>query len=265
MSRVFLSYRRSDSPYVVEAIREQLEKRLGSGTVFVDIHDIPFGVDFRQYIQDALTQCSLVLAVIGEDWFGVQDDGSERRLDSSSDYVRIELETALKRDIPVIPVLVGKMILPDEIQLPDSLKDLAYRNAAEVRPGREQSMHMELLVQGVEAHLSKRSNNQQNPRNSSKRSDEYQTVHFFWKGAWGPGNIKVYLDKQLIGEGSFAKGIDLTAASVPGSHRLELKHSWPESTSGPYDFELPKGSYKVALSFEYWKKSFKIESVGPLT
>jgi hypothetical protein len=75
----------------------------------------------------------VVLAVIGTNWFEARDDKGQRRFDSEHDYVRIELASALKRDIPVIPVLIDGATLPSEEALPDELKSLARRHAMELR------------------------------------------------------------------------------------------------------------------------------------
>ena len=75
----------------------------------------------------------MVLAVIGTNWFDARDDKGQRRFDSEHDYVRIELASALKRDIPVIPVLVDGATFPPEAALPDDLKSLARRHAMELR------------------------------------------------------------------------------------------------------------------------------------
>jgi hypothetical protein len=75
----------------------------------------------------------VVLAIIGANWFNAHDDKGQRRLESTHDYVRIELAAALTRDIPVIPVLVDGDVLPPEEALPDDLKSLARRHALELR------------------------------------------------------------------------------------------------------------------------------------
>ena len=75
----------------------------------------------------------MVLAIIDANWFNAHDDKGQRRLDSSRDYVRIELAAALTRDIPVIPVLLDGAMLPPEEELPDDFKSLARRHALELR------------------------------------------------------------------------------------------------------------------------------------
>jgi tetratricopeptide (TPR) repeat protein len=155
MPKIFISYRRSDSEHVTGRIYDRLEAHFGRDNVFLDIDTIPFGVDFRQHLDQAVGRCDVLLAVIGEQWLEVrQPEGprqGQRRLDDPADFVRIEIQSALARGIPVIPILVGRAAMPDVQQLPDGpLRELAYRNAAEVRSGRDFRDHVDRLIRGIE-------------------------------------------------------------------------------------------------------------------
>lgn len=155
MPIIFISYRRDDSIDAAGRIYDRLADRFGRESVFMDVDTIPFGIDFRRYLQDAIARCDLLLAVIGHHWQEARycEGPSEgrRRLDDPCDFVRIEIQTALERGIPVIPVLVGRATMPLEVELPDGLKELAYRNAAEVRPGRDFHDHVARLIRGIES------------------------------------------------------------------------------------------------------------------
>jgi formylglycine-generating enzyme required for sulfatase activity len=148
MPKVFISYRRSDSQDVTGRIYDHLERRFGAENVFFDVDSIPLGVDFREHLDEAVGRCDVLLAVIGDSWLESRD--GERRLDDARDFVRIEIESALRRGIPVIPVLVGRAAMPAEQELPESLKPLAFRNAAEVRSGRDFGDHVARLIRGIE-------------------------------------------------------------------------------------------------------------------
>ncbi len=87
----------------------------------------------------------MLLAVIGRNWLTVADSQGKRRLDDPSDFVRLETATALKRDIPVVPVLVQDAPMPRADQLPADLQDLAFRNSVELSHARWDS-DVELLV-----------------------------------------------------------------------------------------------------------------------
>ena len=137
MTRILLSYRRDDSAYVASAINEKREQRFGSDSVFFDIYSIPLGTDFRKHISDAVGKCDVLLAVIGDNWVEAIDEQGNRRLDDPADFVRLELESVLKRNIRVISVLVGEPRIPPMKVLPPSLQELTFRNAAEIRAGGE--------------------------------------------------------------------------------------------------------------------------------
>src|SRR5262245_58407928 len=106
MSTLFVSYRRSDTSDVTGRIFDQLRSRYGTAHLFKDVDSIPYGADFRKVIQEAVGQCDVLLAVIGDDWLTVQDADGKRRIDNPDDYVHVEVASALERNIPVIPVLV---------------------------------------------------------------------------------------------------------------------------------------------------------------
>jgi formylglycine-generating enzyme required for sulfatase activity len=151
MAKIFLSYRRQDSAGIAGRIYDRLRAHFGNDAVFMDIDSIPFGVDFREHIDAAVGQCDVFLAVIGMKWTGETD--RHRRLDEPRDFVRIELESALKRKLPVIPILIDHARMPGEVELPPSLLGLAFRNAIEVDQGRDFHPHLDRLIRGIEFHF----------------------------------------------------------------------------------------------------------------
>lgn len=144
--RLFISYRRSDSNEVVGRIYDRLVRDLGEENVFHDFDSIPLGVDFVDFL-DAQVQASTgLLAVIGPDWLTVTDDEGLRRLDDPDDFVRIEIELALRRNIPVVPVLVRGAAMPIAADLPESLRQLARRNGISVRADPDFHSDMTALI-----------------------------------------------------------------------------------------------------------------------
>jgi hypothetical protein len=132
MPTVFVSYRRGDSEGQARALSLELVKMLGKDSVFMDVDSIGLGRDFRQVLQERLRSCDAVLALIGPGWLDAKDGSGARRLDNPTDLVRQEIAAALKRNIPVIPVLLQGAQVPPPERLPDDLKDLAYRNGFEL-------------------------------------------------------------------------------------------------------------------------------------
>jgi len=133
-------------------IRDRLAQHYGEDSIFMDIDNIPFGMDFRKNIAEALAKNDLLLAVIGPEWLGTAPSGLGR-IHDPDDPVRIEVETALQRGIPTIPVLVGGADMPKADDLPDTLKSLTFHNAAEVDSGRDFHAHMDRLIRSMDAAL----------------------------------------------------------------------------------------------------------------
>ena len=69
----------------------------------MDIDGIEPGVDFVKALDEQVAQASAFIAVIGPGWTDLKNAEGQRRLDQPNDHVRIEIESALKRDIRVIP------------------------------------------------------------------------------------------------------------------------------------------------------------------
>lgn len=102
----------------------------------MDVDSIDLGVDFVEVLNDTLRRCKALIVVIGKDWLSAQDDNGQRRLDSPDDYVRLEIEAALRRDIRVIPILVDGTSIPRAAELPESLTPLVRRNGRDISNAR---------------------------------------------------------------------------------------------------------------------------------
>jgi TIR domain len=148
MPTVIVSYRRSDSRWITGRIVDRLERDLGKGDVFVDIDAIPLGMDFRDHLRNVLDRCDVLLAVIGPNWL-TADESGQPRIFEPTDWVRIEIETALARGTPVIPVLIDRAPMPKVSELPESLHAFAFRQAADVDSGRDFHVHMDRLVRAI--------------------------------------------------------------------------------------------------------------------
>lgn len=150
MAKVFISYRRTDSAPYTGRIYDRLVAKFGRKNVFKDVDDIPPGVNFATYIQDSLRQCGVELVVIGRDWLDSRDANGNRRLDDAYDFVRIEIETALRLGLTIIPILLEGTSMPPAAQLPESLRPLALINGIVVRNDPDFSRDMERVIMAVE-------------------------------------------------------------------------------------------------------------------
>jgi TIR domain len=149
---IFINYRRHDSEGEAGRLFDELSARFGEDSVFMDVAAIEPGRDFRKAIDSSVATCSVLLAIIGLDWLDTRDTQQRRRLEDVSDFVRIELASALRRDIPVVPILVRGARMPHPEQLPDDLKELAYRNAVELTHARWKS-DVQVLIRALEPYM----------------------------------------------------------------------------------------------------------------
>jgi hypothetical protein len=155
MTKLFISYRREDTEGITGRIYDRLVDHFGKDAVFMDVSTIPYGLDFVDQIQRAVSECDILLAIIGDKWLNIEDRFHEgkRRLDDPGDYVRLEIQAALERNIPVIPVLIGKTAMPGQDVLPADLKALSRRHAATVSTGLDFHIHLDRLIEGIETLL----------------------------------------------------------------------------------------------------------------
>jgi tetratricopeptide (TPR) repeat protein len=147
---IFLSYRRTDSADVTGRIWDRMIAKFGEGGVFKDVDSVPLGVDFARYIAEHVQRCTVLIAVIGRQWLDVTDGNGHRRLDNPADFVRIEIEAALARDIPIVPVLVQGATMPLANELPPSLQPLVLRNGLAVRADPDFHHDMTRLIEGLD-------------------------------------------------------------------------------------------------------------------
>jgi TIR domain len=130
-AEVFISYRRQEASWLAAWLHDRLVAQFGEARVFLDIDWIKPGVDFRQVIAEAIARSRVLLVIIGPRWLAAEGDGC-RRLDRPDDPVRVELETAFRRGLQVIPLLLDGASMPPAADLPTSLAGLVRLNALQV-------------------------------------------------------------------------------------------------------------------------------------
>jgi hypothetical protein len=133
MGKVFLCYRREDSGAHAGRVKDWLERDFGADVLFMDVDNIPMGRNFVKILRAEVTKCEVLLAFIGRNWLDVRDEDGSRRLDNPNDFVRIEIAEALRRDIPVVPILLDGARIPSASHLPKELEELSFRNGIDLR------------------------------------------------------------------------------------------------------------------------------------
>jgi uncharacterized membrane protein YhaH (DUF805 family) len=162
MPTIILSYRRDDTGAIAGRIFDRLVGHYGADQVFMDIDSIPFGLDFREHIQETLKRCDVLLAIVGKNWAAPDEKGGFR-IAEENDWVRIEVEAALAKKIPVIPVLIDNASLPAPASLPEGLRNLVFRQAAPVDSGRDFNPHMARLIKAMDQLLTGQSASEAKP------------------------------------------------------------------------------------------------------
>jgi len=129
MGGIFISYRRDDSRHAAGRLYQHFVQKIQRDSLFMDVDSIEPGLDFVKVLTRTVGDCEALVAIIGPGWLNARDEDGERRLDNPDDFVRLELEAALARDVRVIPVLVDGAVMPRAADLPETLRPLVRRNA----------------------------------------------------------------------------------------------------------------------------------------
>lgn len=169
--KIFINYRRGDEPGFAQALLGRLEQAFPADRLFIDVDNIPPGEDFIRVIELQVVQCDVLLAMIGKSWLGAKDEDGGRRLDDPNDFVRIEIESALRQGKRVIPVLVHDARMPRSDELPEAIRPLATRNAVRLTHERFRAD-----VQGLVRALEKALDEMDVPRLRRERDDALQQL-----------------------------------------------------------------------------------------
>ena len=132
---IFLSYRRGDSAGHAGRLADDLTDHFGDPGIFRDLDSITPGTDFVHAIESAVATCRVFVPVIGPGWLTAAAENGSRRLDDPGDFVRLEIEAALRRKVAILPVLVEGADMPCPDDLPPSIARLARYNAMDLRDG----------------------------------------------------------------------------------------------------------------------------------
>lgn len=130
MGKIFINYRREDTPDAAARIHRELASTFGAKNLFMDVDNLLAGQRFDSELEKALAECDVLIVVIGPRWMSALE---HRQKTSERDYVREEIAAALKRQIHIIPVLVNAAHLPSGRVLPEDICDLVKHQKHDVR------------------------------------------------------------------------------------------------------------------------------------
>jgi len=152
---IFMSYRHSDSSHAAGRMFDRMVLAFGNDRVFKDVNSIQVGArDFAMEIKQQIESARVMLVVVGNTWVHVQNKNGQRRLEDPQDYVRIELEWGLKKDIPILPILLDDTPMPDAKNLPESIMSFSKCQSTRVRSDPDFDQDMERLIKYVESYIS---------------------------------------------------------------------------------------------------------------
>jgi hypothetical protein len=149
MPKIAISYRRADTQPIVGRIFDRLVSRYGKDQVYIDIDNIPVGMDFRSDIEQMLREIKVLLVVVGPQWRGPRDRDPPRIFDED-DPVRQEVQTALAHKTRVVPVLIDNAGMPAASDLPAPLKAFSFLNALPVDSGRDFNDHIARVIKALD-------------------------------------------------------------------------------------------------------------------
>ncbi|KPA18269.1 TIR-like domain protein [Candidatus Magnetomorum sp. HK-1] len=173
---IFISYRRHETAYHAKLIYEKLEKQFGRNHVFLDRESIQPGERFPEKIETALQSTNVLIALIEKDWLSIKNQDGQQRLSLNDDWVKLEIETAMSRNIPIIPVLFDKVQMPQKMHLPDVLKPFSDYHAIEISSDRI-DFDIERLINAIEKNK-ERSDNKSTDDQTGNIADTNKTTGF---------------------------------------------------------------------------------------
>ena len=150
--KIVLSYRRADLSGLAGRLFDRIRDRFGAPNVFMDIDSVPFGTNFRTHIQTTLAGCKIVVALMGKDWVGKRFFPFQARIFDANDPIRLEMHTALKMNVPILPVLVDSTKV-ESMRLPRELAELRDLNAAPLSSGQDFDHHTDRLLRAIEQYV----------------------------------------------------------------------------------------------------------------
>jgi hypothetical protein len=146
MAEVFINYRTGDGEWPAAFLDDKFKRRYGRDRVFRDATSLDAGLDFRGELRRRLRRCTVLVAIIGPNWLTAGSIDGERLIDDPDDYVRMEIESCLRRKIRVVPVTLNATPLPHEDDLPPAIADLASYQKREFRSRNYQSDFDDLVA-----------------------------------------------------------------------------------------------------------------------
>jgi len=193
-------------------IRDAMAPRFGKDSVFIDIDSIPLGVDFLEYINSQLSACDALIAIIGPHWIEA-GRGPGQGVHLKTDFVRIEVEEALKRKVPVIPAFVAGARMPRPNELPKALRPIVSRNATAIDSGVNFRNDVNRLIRALDEIV---------PAN---KVQEKRTLVFVSLGGTCRDPMAKAITEKLFEEHKPSHHVVIRAAGLGGTTKTQASHA----------------------------------------
>jgi tetratricopeptide (TPR) repeat protein len=147
--KIFINYRRAETDDLAGRLYDHLRSEFGSDSVFIDVDKIQSGEIWKARIERSLSDCDIVLSLIGQQWETCVDGAGLPRLQDDNDPVRYELEFARQKRKPILPILVKREDVPKDQALPAGLRWILAHNFTDLRGGTHFGDDVARLVLGL--------------------------------------------------------------------------------------------------------------------
>jgi YVTN family beta-propeller protein len=124
-TKIFICYRWEDTQDFAGRLHAALSARYGRRAVFFDTHSNRPGQPYPDSIAAALRDRPVFVALIGRSWMTVKGHGGAPRIHDRGDIVAAEIETAIRNNLALIPVLVHGARRPSADELPQTIRRFA--------------------------------------------------------------------------------------------------------------------------------------------
>lgn len=154
--KIFISYRRIDASTEARLIYDRVVKAFGGKNVFLDNYSIFPTTKFPDEIKNSIEQSEVFLLLIGPTWLvgqEVNSSGDFRAIDNEDDWPKKELMLAFEKKLKIIPILVRGFQMPDSLDIPEEIREVAEIDALEIKSKSLES-DLQVLVDIIRSSLS---------------------------------------------------------------------------------------------------------------
>ena len=256
-AKIFISYRRDDSAGYAGRVMDRLVREFGGDLLFMDVDTIPLGANFVKVLREAVAKCDVLLAVIGRNWIDVTDDDGNRKLDNPEDPVRIEVGVALKRDIPVVPILLDGAKIPKVTRLPGDLKELAARHGLDVRHASFRS-DVDKLIKWVKTQTRESEQPKTDDQTTSQVGSPTHSVRFT-----SSDGLEIFINPESVSAVCKLLKPQFTRLQLSDKQNLLVREAVPEVAKVLNEMGCGLVALHGALQNKIWINPRHVESIMP--